>query len=109
MLLPVDEMAEFYVHIVTLEKFEGAGAYGDIYAAPRLVACLREGKRRLVRSTTGEETVSETTLYMSVEDGAGFTPGSRITYNGHETHVITNGENDAPGLDLPDHAMVTLQ
>lgn len=105
----MDELAEFHVHTAVVETFEGTGAYGDVYAAPATVSCLAEAKRRLVRSKDGEEVVSETSLYMTVADGGRFVPDSRVTVGGHTSFVITNSTNDAPGLDLPDHATVTLK
>lgn len=104
-----DDMAGFYVHTATVETFQGAGAYGDVYAAPVTVSCFAEAKRRLVRAKDGEQVVSESSLYMSVADGAGFVPDSKVTVQGKVSYVITQNINDAPGLDLPEHAVVTLK
>lgn len=104
-----DDMADFYVHTASVETFEGAGAYGDVYGAPVVVACFAEAKRRLVRAKDGEQVVSESTLYMGTADGALFVPDSRVTVGGKVSYVITQNVNDAPGLDLPEHAAITLK
>jgi hypothetical protein len=104
-----DDMADFYVHTATVEPFEGAGAYGDVYGPKVVVACFAEAKRRLVRAKDGEQVVSESTLYMGTADGALFVPDSRVTVGGKASYVITQNVNDAPGLDLPEHAAVTLK
>lgn len=104
-----DDISDFYVHTVSVETFEGAGAYGDVYGAPVVVACFAEAKRRLVRAKDGQEVVSESTLYMDTADGPAFVPDSRVTVNGKVSYVITQNINDAPGLDLPEHAAVTLK
>lgn len=104
-----DDMADFYVHTATVETYQGTGAYGDVYAAPVVVACFAEAKRRLVRAKDGQETVSESTLYMGAADGGLFVPDSRVTVGGKVSYVITQNVNDAPGLDLPDHAAITLK
>jgi hypothetical protein len=92
-----------------VETFEGAGAYGDVYAAPATVSCFAEAKRRLVRSKDGQEVVSESTLYMAPDDGVLFLPDSRVTVSGSTSYVLTQNINDAPGLGLPDHASITLK
>lgn len=104
-----DDMADFYVHTATVETYQGSGAYGDVYAAPVVVACFAEAKRRLVRAKDGQETVSESTLYMGTVNGALCVPDSRVTVAGKVSYVITQNVNDAPGLDLPEHAAVTLK
>jgi len=112
-----DDMADFYVHTATVETYAGSGAYGDVYNAPVLHSPLNtppdgvfaEAKRRLVRAKDGQEVVSETTLYMAPAQGALYVPDSRVTVGGKVSYVITQNVNDAPGLDLPEHAAVTLK
>lgn len=100
---------DFYVHTAQVETWEGAGAYGDVYAAPVTVDCFAEDKIREVRSKDGQVVVSGSTLYMAVTDGALFVPDSRVTVDGRVSYVITQNTNDAPGLGLPDHAAITLK
>lgn len=103
------DISDFYVHTAQVETWEGAGAYGDVYAAPVTVPCFAEDKIRLVRGKDGEQVVSGSTLYMAVTDGALFVPDSRVTVDGRVSYVITQNTNDAPGLGLPDHAAITLK
>jgi hypothetical protein len=46
---------------------------------------------------------------MAVTDGALFVAGSKVTVDGRVSYVITQNLNDAPGLDLPEHAAITLK
>jgi hypothetical protein len=103
------DISDFYVHEAQVETFAGAGAYGDVYAAPVTVSCFAEDKIRLVRAKDGEQVVSGSTLYMAVTDGALFPPDSRVTVDGRVSYVITQDTNDAPGLGLPEHAAITLK
>lgn len=42
----------------------GEGSYGDTIAAPVTVPCLSDETRRLVRDSSGQETISEVTLLV---------------------------------------------
>lgn len=98
---------EFFVHTVSVETLTGSGAMGDVYASPVTVDGFLEGKVQLVRDSTGQQVVSASTFYCSVADGARFTPDSKVTTS-RVAHVIGQNINDAPGLDLPDHAAIYL-
>jgi len=108
---------DFFVHTVTLETWLGAGSLGDIYAAPVRLSpdntppngVFLEGKVKLVRDSTGQQVTAASTIYCSVADGARFTPDSKVTNGGRVSHVISQNVNDAPGLDLPDHAEIYLK
>lgn len=104
-----DDIAEFYVHTVTVETFQGVGAAGDVYAAPVTVPGFLEGKNVLVRDAAGQQVVAASTLYCSVADGARFTPDSKVTTGGRVSHVISQNVNDAPSLGLPEHAAIYLK
>jgi hypothetical protein len=50
-------------HTITVRPYLGTGSYGDAYGDPVIVRrTYVEDRRRLVRSTTGEEVISETTV-----------------------------------------------
>lgn len=100
---------DFYVHTVTVETFQGAGAMGDVYAAPATVPGFLEGKNVLVRDAAGNQVVAASTFYCSTTDGAKFTPDSKVTTGGRVSHVISQNVNDAPGLGLPEHAAIYLK
>lgn len=95
-------------HEVTVEAYQGDGAYGPVYAAPATVRCFVDDKRRLVRTAEGDEAVSETTLYVG-DLTADIPPESRVTVNGRTTTVLTVSRLDGAGLPTPDHLEVALQ
>jgi hypothetical protein len=102
-------IGRFFVHTVTVETRTGTGAAGDVYAAPVTVAGFLEGKVQLVRDSTGQEVTANSTLYCAVADGARFTPDTKVTTGGRISRVISQNINDAPGLNLPDHAEIYLK
>ncbi|MGH3704201.1 MAG: hypothetical protein ACRDT9_06185 [Agromyces sp.] len=111
--MSASELDEFYVHTLTVETFEGTNGYGeDVFSAPAVLAppdgCFIEPKRRLVRSSTGEQVVSETTVYTYPGNAAKFTPGSRVTIGGAVSRVLTVSLLESGDLDLPDHCVINL-
>lgn len=89
---------------VTVETYNGEGAYGPILAAARTVWCNVDETRRLVRDANGDETVSEATLHLhprtrtvpaegqvqeTVDPLEVFTPESAVVIRGRATRVIT--------------------
>lgn len=108
----MSELAEFWVHTVTVETYTGTtGSGAPGYAAPQTVNVFTEGKRRFVRGVDGQQVVSETTVYGDPSLAAQFKPGSRVTLpdRATPTTVLTLDVNDSQGLDLPDHVAVFLQ
>lgn len=104
-----DELADFYVHTAQVRTLTGGGGYGDTYAGtPVTVPCFLDDTRKQVRSTTGDEVVSETTLYCALEHYDTFTPGSQVALSYRSAEVIGVNRRDAPGLPLPEHLEVTL-
>jgi hypothetical protein len=107
-----DELADLYVHTVTVETYLGTSGYGaDLFAAPVILfgGCLVESARRLVRDKDGNEVISETTLYTSPASLALFAPDSRVTtIDGAQSRVIRAALADSGPLALPDHVSVTL-
>jgi hypothetical protein len=110
-------IGRFFVHTVTVETRTGTGAAGDVYAAPVVLSpdnlvpngVFLEGKVQLVRDSTGQEVTANSTLYCAVADGARFTPDTKVTTGGRISRVISQNINDAPGLNLPDHAEIYLK
>lgn len=110
-----DDITEFYVDIAVVETITGTTGYGvDVFAAPVTLdpatgnGCYVDDGRRLVRSTTGEQVISESTLYTDPSNAALFTPNSRVTVDGIVSRVIKANLNDSGPLGLPDHLAVTL-
>jgi hypothetical protein len=102
-------ITDFFVHSVVVETWLGTGAAGDVYQTPATVPGFLEGKNVLVRDATGQQVVAASTFYCATADGARFTPDSKVTSGGRVSHVISQNVNDAPGLDLPEHAAIYLK
>jgi len=105
-----DDLADFYVHTVTVQTLTGTGAYGDVFAAPVTLdpatdtGVFVDDKRKLVRSSSGAEVISETTIYGRPNLIAVLLEGSLVALpSGRVATVITTGARDSGGLDLPDH------
>lgn len=105
----MSEIDEFYVHTVTGETLNGSGPYGDSYLPFADVPCFIEEKRRFVRSATGEQIVSETTIWCAPEHYDKFKPDSKVKVREYDTKVITRSLADSGGLELPDHVSVYLE
>lgn len=102
-------IARWFVHTVTVETFQGSGAYGDVFAAPVTVTGFLSGARKLVRDSTGQQVVAESSFYTSLANAALFTPDTRVTSSGAVARVITVSVNDSGGL-MPnvEHVAVAL-
>ena len=104
-----DGIDELFMDTVTVETYEGTGAYGDTWAdESEPVRCLRDESRRLVRDKHGEEVVSEATILAPLAAAALFPPGSRVHLPGRVATVITCARWDGEPLDLPSHTEVTV-
>lgn len=96
-------------HRVDVEPFTGAGARGDTYAAKvPSVRCMRDDRIQLVRTTTGEEVVSQTTLIMRLAQEPHFPAGSKVTLPTRTATVIGVARRDDGGLGAWQHLEVTL-
>lgn len=94
-------------HTITVEPYQGGGAYGPIFGAAVTVECRVEDKVQLVRSSVGEEVVSSTTVYCDVDV---VTPaGSRVTVKGRTTTVLAVSDPSTGGRSPLDHLQVFLK
>jgi len=94
-------------HQVTIEVLEGEGPFGPLYGPPVEARAFVDQRRRLVRSASGSEVVSETTVYLP--PGTVCPPGSRVTLpSGAVSTVITTSVRDGGGLPTPDHVEAAL-
>jgi hypothetical protein len=66
---------------ITLEPFEGSGAYGPIYGAQQTLRARVEGKRRVVRKEDGTDLISSATAF--VRPGVDIATESRVTHLRH--------------------------
>lgn len=85
-----DTFGDWMTSTVTVATNEGPGAYGPSLAEPVTVAgVMVSAKRRFVRSSEGNEVVSETSILAVMEEAAKFSGGSEVTLpNGTTTTVI---------------------
>jgi len=94
------------VHVASVEPYLGGGAHGPVFGAAVSLDCYVEDKRQLVRSDTGEEVVSNTTIHCPVDTT--IPPGSRVTVFGRATTVLTVARFDTAGRSRLDHLEVAL-
>lgn len=111
----IDDIAEFYVHTVTVETFTGTSGYGaDVFAAPVTLSpatgdgCLVDDTSELVRTSETETVLSSTTVYTYPASAPLFVVKSRVTINGVVSRVVRANLNDSGPIGLPDHVAVKL-
>lgn len=92
---------------VTVEAYEGTGAYGPIYSDPVTVAARVETVRKLVRSKTGDEVVAEATVY--VQPGLTCPPESLITLPGESVQRTTLTYREQIGERRPHYGEITTE
>ena len=72
------ELQSLMAHSVRITKCDSRDAWGNkIGGAIHVIPARIVGKRRKVMSMTGEEVISETTVYMATTSG--FTPDDTLT------------------------------
>ncbi|MYW03465.1 hypothetical protein [Streptomyces sp. SID3343] len=95
-------------HRVRIEPYIGDSAYGPLYGAELTVRAMVDDTTRIVRSPTGAEVTSSTTVY--VRRGVACPPGSRVTLpSGRRTVAISTADRNGGGLPTPDHQEVSLE
>lgn len=92
--------AELLPHTVTVRSFQGSGPYGEVFGGPTIHQAFIEDRRRLVVSASGEEVISETTVYtgpdVAVPVGSRVTVWTGTPYD-RTARVITASRYDHPG------------
>lgn len=78
---------------VTVTPYNGEGAYGPSYGDAVAVDCRVVYERKLVRNTDGDETVSESTIYvLPTVNGVPavdlFQPETAVSHQGRNARVI---------------------
>jgi hypothetical protein len=100
-------------HTITVEAYQGSGAYGDVYAAAVAVdGCVIEHTRRRIQMQTqdaaGGVVISSTTVYAPPATVAPV--DSRVTLpGGTVTKVLQASYQDAHGHPLPEHWDLALE
>lgn len=95
-------------HEVSVEPYEGEGAYGPAYGPASRVRALVIEQARLVRAPDGSEAISSASLIAAPDLICPV--GSRVTVpGGRITTALAVARHTAPGLPVPANCEVTLQ
>lgn len=79
---------EYLNQTATLKTTTGYNEYGEPVASEKVILCRFEMKRKLVRDKTGNQVVSEATMYC-IEP---VSPDDRVVYNNKEYIAIAVSE-----------------
>jgi hypothetical protein len=101
-------------HQVQVEAYQGDSGYGDVYRPKMPVRCAVDDRRTLVRSRSGEEVVSETTIRCRLMHETKFRLDSRVTLwpgttRQRITYVLQTSARDSGGVGEGDHLEVNLK
>lgn len=99
----------FLVHRVTVRPYGGESSVGPILGAAFPLRCMAQGKRRLVRNSTGAEVLSTLTLITAPDQAATIPPGSEVDWRGDTTVVLAATDHDDGGLGAPQHTEVVCE
>lgn len=96
-------------HQVTIEPYLGDSSTGPRYGDPVVIErCFVDEQTRLVRTPTGDQVTSTSTVYA--DPGTQAPPLSRVTLpSDRTTTVIQTKDRDGGGLPTPDHVEIQLE
>jgi len=97
----------WFIHAATVQTYSGAGAYGDVFAAPATDTGFLEGSTKLVRDQSGQQVVSSSTWYTDLANAPKYTPDSKFTSGGTTARVVGINTFETP-LGFEDHVEVYL-
>lgn len=104
----LEVFSDFLGHTVTVEPFEGDGAFGQGYGASTSVSSVMvEHVDRLVRTSTGDDVQSNTRLYVPLESADQFPLESRVTLGGGRQYTVAQTDSFEV-YGLPEHVVVYL-
>lgn len=108
-------VAQLFKQHVSLETYLGANSYGDTFADAVTITCAYFAETKIVRTASGEEVTSSTTVYAAIatapdEDSVAgqFAPGSRVTIGGKVAHVLATKRLELPAPRSAHHVEVNL-
>lgn len=102
-------LERFYIHTAQVETYAGRTGSGvESYAAAVAKAGFMDDERRMVLSETGEQVVSSSTWYTSLDDVALYPLKTKVTVNSYTGLVLGVKRRDGGALGLPDHLEVAL-
>lgn len=71
---------------ITIEPYEGSGAYGPTYGTPVTVKARVEGKRRAIRTSGGVDVISSASA--TIRPDVTVAPESKVTHEGRSYEVL---------------------
>lgn len=107
-----DPLAAHFAHPVTVKRKTGQGAKGAVYGPVTVESAAIDDTTKLVRSATGAEVVSSTSLAFPKTTPyipAGSLVTLPIPFGGRTSTVIDVQVADGGGLPTPDHLAVSLE
>lgn len=104
-----DELADFWVHTVTVETLLAETTFGKQYAPESdPIPGFLSDKRKLIRTAAGDSAVSESTFTANRQYAGLFTAGSIVHLPTRVATVMKTADNSSGPLELPDHIEVNL-
>lgn len=95
-------------HRITIEPYEGEGAYGPTHGPERRVRALVAEAPQVVQTDAGRQEHAAATIITGPDVTC--PPGSRLTLpDGRTTTALTVARHTAPGLPVPACLEVTCQ
>ncbi|SBN64454.1 hypothetical protein GA0004736_3414 [Curtobacterium sp. 9128] len=104
----MDELAEFWVHTITVRTNLGEGGNGTLWSDPVDVPCFIDGGVKVTRTASGEQLVVNAPVYAPLEHADKLTAGSQVTIRGRKSRILAATVYDSSALDLPDHVQLAL-
>lgn len=98
---------DFLAVEVSVEAYLGEGAKGPTFAPAATIPCYLGDGRKVVRGPSGEQVVSQGTLFADPAYQASFPALSKVTGGGRTARVITSTLNAIGDPDV-DHVEVAL-
>jgi hypothetical protein len=66
---------------VSVQPYQGAGSFGDVWSAAQDVSCFVADGATLVRNSNGDEVVSQSRVFADAANISLFPSGSKVTVN----------------------------
>lgn len=112
-----DPLARHWRHPLIIQRYEGTGAFGDVWGQTEMIRGAIDSRTRMVRNSDGAEVVSSTTVALPLAVAgtpvAWIPPGSLATlptsHGGRTTRVVDTQVGDGGGLPTPDHINLALE
>lgn len=107
-----DDLSAWWVHTVSVARYTGSGAYGDVFATATTATGFVDDSRQLVRDVSGQEVVSSARVFLpaaTVDIPLDSQVSLPAQFGGRTSRVIAVARHDAGGLPTPDHLEVSLR